>query len=159
MKLLTINELVKKITDKLEHLSIPYLKAEAEALAIQEAKAEAKAQRKKDKEAKKLLKKQRKIYKPQSDFARLVLAIQDGRYERVISLLENTSVNVNGKTMDGLTPLHFAMMYGHENIALILIEAGAKASVTTTGYLPVNMARYNCPLTTEELPIKPIVLP
>lgn len=51
-------------------------------------------------------------------------ASRDGDLDRVVALLAAGShMNVAG--WNGLTPLHFAAAYGHPNVAMFLLEAGA----------------------------------
>ncbi|MBN9382121.1 MAG: ankyrin repeat domain-containing protein [Chitinophagaceae bacterium] len=55
----------------------------------------------------------------------LVEAIKRGDLEQVRTILDQQGQLVHGKDSTGATPLHYATMYGHRQVAELLIERGA----------------------------------
>jgi ankyrin repeat protein len=55
----------------------------------------------------------------------IIKAAKSGDVERVRVLLANDKSLVNARDKDGSTPLHCAVWKGHQQVAVLLIEAGA----------------------------------
>ena len=70
------------------------------------------------------------------------LACQEGHYEVVkeIANLVPVWVDAANSHEDNHTPLHVACKYSHKNIMSVLLEHGAKISLTKEGLSPVHLA-------------------
>lgn len=68
-------------------------------------------------------------------------AIKAGQLDDVRTLLQN-GIDVNKPFNDGITPLHVSVINNQENIAAVLIQAGAKIDEpdSTTHATPLHMA-------------------
>jgi ankyrin repeat protein len=76
----------------------------------------------------------------QIEAARLGQAAADGKIEQV-KLLISEGADVNEKTTTGDTPLHYAVRYGHEDVAELLISKGADVNAKSKfGYTPLDLA-------------------
>jgi ankyrin repeat protein len=69
-------------------------------------------------------------------------AIKNGQLDDVRTLLDQKVVDINQPFGQGITPLHSAVINNQENIAAVLIQAGAKidAEDTTTQATPLHLA-------------------
>ena len=71
----------------------------------------------------------------------LLEAAENGNIDRIIYALDN-GADVNTKDWEGLTPLHRAAFYDHEEAVSLLIKEGAdlKARTMVFGYTPLHLA-------------------
>ena len=69
-------------------------------------------------------------------------AAQDG-YVDVVRLLLDRGAEVNGKTIGGWTPIHYAAWYGHVDVATLLLGRGAEVNVKdNAGLTPIHYAAW-----------------
>ena len=61
----------------------------------------------------------------------MIDAAKQGRIEKVNTLLNDKSVDINGKSSGGLTALHCASIEGHRNISELLLDRGADIEART----------------------------
>ena len=67
-------------------------------------------------------------------------AVKEGDLNAVNRLLAS-GVSVNARGDDGYTPLHFAALYGHQQIVKLLISKGAKVNAKSSkGLTPLHGA-------------------
>ena len=70
----------------------------------------------------------------------LELAIEEGDLSRVTELLSN-GADINKTILDSWTPLHQALLLGHEPIARLLLEHNASVTaITSDGWTPLHCA-------------------
>ncbi len=69
-------------------------------------------------------------------------AVQQGQIESVKKFISENMINPNQVFEGGVTPLHVAVMYNHEAIVALLIQAGAKLNEKDSNTLatPLHMA-------------------
>ncbi|REK17462.1 MAG: ankyrin repeat domain-containing protein [Planctomycetota bacterium] len=73
---------------------------------------------------------------PVSKAPSLAMAAREGRLEEVAHLLEQ-GLNVE-QELQGYRPLHLAILYGHADVAILLLESGANAkAVDRDGHSPL----------------------
>jgi len=65
-----------------------------------------------------------------SDLEYLIEAIEEGKPERVGAILETNLELVNQRDESGATPLHYATLYGHQDIVRLLVKKGAEINST-----------------------------
>jgi len=72
-----------------------------------------------------------------------ILHLVAGRLDAaLVGILLNHGPNPNEKGEHGMTPLHYAVMYGSESIALLLLKAGASVQAKdNSGYTAMMRAR------------------
>ncbi len=98
-------------------------------------------------------------------------AVQEGKLETVVSLIEKQPALVNAEAEDGTTPLHLSVEYGHSKITGLLVKKGAnvnaadsykmtplhtairKKNLETAGLLLKNGADINCRNTWGQTPL------
>lgn len=68
-------------------------------------------------------------------------AVQEGDLDRVVALLDGDPASVGAVDEQERTPIHLAAIFGHVDIARLLIERGAEvASLDHQGFSPLGMA-------------------
>ena len=78
------------------------------------------------------------------DEEELCIAARSNNTDKARRLLATGMVNVNVADKDGVTPLHRAAMFGHKEVAELLIESGASPNVVDeAGVTPLHWAANN----------------
>jgi ankyrin repeat protein len=69
-----------------------------------------------------------------TDLGKLIAAVQQGQVERVREILNTDPGLGNQRDESGATPLHYAALVGHREVAQLLVERGANINATDSQF-------------------------